>query len=133
MRHRVGLKTGHIAMVLAVIAIMMISLLGAIIPVASVSADTGIGTISNSCYSYGGVDYSWAGGTYLWDGTNLRTWSDPTPWTISGEENISCGLYRSVHNISVWYEVDNGASLVAYMTGHTYVCIAYADDLAVTR
>jgi len=120
----------NLARILAV-ATIIVSLLGALISATSVYADTGNGTISNTCYSYAGVDYSWGGQCVLWNGSYLQGWFDPTPWRITGGTNLSCALYVSLHGTSVWYEDGNRESLDAWMAGYSHTLVAYADDLFV--
>jgi len=114
-----------LARILAVLTIMMVSLLGALIPTKLIYADSTY-NLSQSPFTWNGTNFS--NGVGWSNGSAFNTYT--ISWDMTGDNNISCGLYSDgVTAGTVYYEYGDKASVDALMAVYSQLCQAYADNL----
>jgi len=128
MNHRSSYLFTTGARVLAVIAIVMMSVMTALVS-GYVALALSNYEISNSGFSYGGQDYGDYGSLFWQNGASLMPYYYGEEWSLSGIENIDCGLYSwddGSRFVTVWYEHGQKANLEAYRPA---ICIATEESL----
>ena len=102
MKHRIGAKTGNLARVLAVVAIVMVSVMTTLSLGAVALADSPVYAPSQSTFIYGGNEYS---PLFYRADTGYYYHTGQNGWDMSGENDIDCGLYSvGDGNASILYE-----------------------------
>ena len=139
MKHKMGAKTGNLARVLAVVAIVMISALTALVSLGGTvlaDSDSPAYVLSPAKFAYDGADYDEVTAFY-----DVRT-GDVVGglglvWYMAGENDIDCGLYYGVYEesdvyVTVFYEHGQKEAVDALAPSYNLSCDTYTESLFVS-